>query len=185
MESEKNIHRQKIYSQIEEQYGKLVYTYTCHLKDARIISKKLSILKWFQIILSASSTVGIVMIIFGNNFWGTLISGLMSVALLIINSYLKVVDLSAISNRHLNSSNELWILREKYISLLVDFDTLSDNEIKQQRDILMDKTVKIYDSQLQTSACAYKKTQRALKKDEEQFFTQDELNKMLPDTLRK
>lgn len=178
-------HRQKMYSQIQEQYGKLVYTYTCHLKDARLISKRLNTFKWAQIILSGLSTAGVVLIIFGKGFWGTLVSGIMSALLLIINTYLKGNDLGAIANSHLQSSNDLWLLREKYISLLTDFDTLSDKEIENKRNILIDETAKIYSSQLQTSSKAYSQTQKALKSDEEQFFSQNELNKMLPDELRK
>ncbi len=36
-----------------------------------------------------------------------------------------------------------------------------------------------------TSAEAYALAQKALKEDEEQFFSQEELNRMLPEKLRK
>ena len=82
---ENKLYRDKLYNQIQEQYGRLVYTYTCHLKEAQIITKRLNRFKWGQIILSGLSTGGIVVIIFGKTRIGSIISGIVSVLLLIIN----------------------------------------------------------------------------------------------------
>ena len=49
---------EKLYSQIQEEYGKLVYTYTCHFKMADRLSKRNFWIKWGQIGLSAISTGG-------------------------------------------------------------------------------------------------------------------------------
>ena len=51
-------YREKLYSQIQEEYGKLVYTYTCHFKMADRLSKRNFGIKWGQIGLSAISTGG-------------------------------------------------------------------------------------------------------------------------------
>lgn len=182
---ENKLYRDKLYNQIQEQYGRLVYTYTCHLKEAQIITKRLNRFKWGQIILSGLSTGGIVVIIFGKTRIGSIISGIVSVLLLIINSYLKGLDFGADANSHIQTSNELWKIREEYISLLTDFTSLPEPVIIDKRDALLLKTAEIYDAQLQTSRRAYNQAQQALKDDEEQFFTQIELNKMLPKHLRK
>ncbi|WP_051990315.1 hypothetical protein [Ligilactobacillus equi] len=80
---------------------------------------------------------------------------------------------------------KIWKIREEYISLLTDFTSLSESVIIDKRDALLLKTAEIYDAQLQISDEAYNRAQKALKDDEEQFFTQIELNKMLPKHLRK
>lgn len=41
MEKSSLDYREKLYSQIQEEYGKLVYTYTCHFKMADRLSKHL------------------------------------------------------------------------------------------------------------------------------------------------
>lgn len=40
MEKSSLDYREKLYSQIQEEYGKLVYTYTCHFKMADRLSKR-------------------------------------------------------------------------------------------------------------------------------------------------
>lgn len=53
MEKSSLDYRKKLYSQIQEEYGKLVYTYTCHFKMADRLSKRNFWIKWGQIGLSA------------------------------------------------------------------------------------------------------------------------------------
>ena len=52
------------------------------------------------------------------------------------------------------------------------------------RDEFVRKLDKIYRNQPLTNNKAYKQTRRALKKDEEQFFSNEEIDKMLPKELR-
>ena len=49
-------HKEKLYQQLKEQYGKVVYTYTAHLKNAGFLQRDCNRFKWVQIILSAIST---------------------------------------------------------------------------------------------------------------------------------
>lgn len=185
MEEYDQDYRQKLLNQIEEQYGKLVYTYTCHLKEASILKNRLNKFNWAKIIFSALSTGGSCSTILVKTHLGVLVSAIMSAILLIINTYLKGVDLEGDANIHISTSNELWKIREEYISLLTEFEILSSKEIVKKRDDLTCKTAIVYSFQLQTSKKAYKLAKRALKNDEEQFFTQDEINAMLPRSLRK
>ena len=75
--------------------------------------------------------------------------------------------------------------RHENISLLTDFDALDTQEIIKKRDELVKKSAKIYESAPQTDSKSYAEAQDALKNKEEQFFTQQELNVMLPIHLRK
>ena len=94
-------------------------------------------------------------------------------------------DFAAEQKEHMGTASKLWPLREEYISLMTDFDDLPDDTIVSRRDDLMGKTAKIYESAPQTDEKAYAAAQDALKNKEEQFFTQEELNVMLPIHLRK
>ena len=47
-------HRQNLKIQIREEYGRLVYTYTTHLKQAGLLTKQNERIKHWQIILSAT-----------------------------------------------------------------------------------------------------------------------------------
>ena len=66
MEKSSLDYREKLYSQIQEEYGKLVYTYTCHFKMADRLSKRNFWIKWGQIGLSAISTGGFLGVLISN-----------------------------------------------------------------------------------------------------------------------
>lgn len=178
-------HKEKLYAQIQDQYGKIVYTYTCNLKQAARLKKNAKLLVWLQIILSAISSGSFLATVILDITKLAWIGGIMSALLLVINSILKEKDFSGEQKRYTDTASKLWLIRESYVSLLTDFDNLSETEIISRRDDLIAKTGKVYSSAPQTDKKAYAETQEALKNNEEQFFTQEELNKLLPAQLRK
>jgi uncharacterized FlgJ-related protein len=98
--------------------------------------------------------------------------------------YFKEINLVEDSKRHRIASDNMWIIREQYISLLTDFETLSENDILEKRDIFQKQTFEVYNTSPKTDAKSYRDAQTALKSEEEQFFTPDEIDKMLPVHLR-
>ena len=102
-----------------------------------------------------------------------------------LTAYFKDTDLSAVHKLHLDTSNKLWLLREEYLSLLTDFLTLSREDIVSRRDDLQERVAKVYASAPLTDNKSYSLAQKALKENESQFFSRQELNQILPETLRK
>lgn len=119
-----------------------------------------------------------------DQFFLNCIGGIFSIALLFLNLYFKDFNLAEESKQHRIASDNLWIIREQYISLLTDFEILSENEIVSKRDKLQKMTFEVYKMSPKTDVKSYKDTQKALKSEEEQFFTPDEIDKMLPAHLR-
>lgn len=178
-------HKDKMYSQIQEQYGKLVYTYTCQWKTADHLQKTSKIFKWVQIILSAISAGGCLAAVVTDQAQLAWIGGIVSTLLLVVSGYLKDKDFAAEQKEYRSAATKLWMIREEYISLLTDFESLDEQEIEKKREELVKKTAKIYETAPQTDSKSYKEAQDALKNKEEQFFTQQELNVILPMHLRK
>lgn len=174
-----------LYNQIEEAYGKVVYTYTTQVIHAGRLHKKYTALKWIQLILSAVSTGGFIGTLITNQILLTWVGGICSTILLVLTAYFKDTDLSAVHKLHLDTSNKLWLLREQYLSLLTDFHTLSREDIVSRRDELQERVSKVYASAPLTDDKSYSLAQKALKENESQFFSRQELNQMLPETLRK
>lgn len=185
MPQEFSDYRSKLQSQIQDEYGRVVYTYTCHHKIADRLSGRNSKLKVYQIILSAVSTGGFLGMLITNQQILIWVGGLFSTALLALNSYLKDKDLAEEKADHLKAANALWKVRADYLSLLTDFGELTDSEIAAKRDVLINRCAEIYAAMPATDSKSYSEAQQALKSNEEQFFTQEELNKMLPQHLRK
>lgn len=177
-------YKAKMKQQIEEQYGKLTYTYATHICNASFLKRDAKRFKWLQIILSALSTGGFFATVITDEAKLAWIGGIISTLLLVVSGYLKDKDFSEEQIQHLKIADALWSVKEDYISLLTDFDELKESDIKEQREKLKKTTAKIYDGAIQTDDRSYKEAQRRLKDKEYQFFSRDELNKMLPEHLR-
>lgn len=178
-------HKEKLYQQLTEQYGKVVYTYTAHLKNAGFLQRDCNIFKWVQIILSAISTGGFVATVIMDEAKVAWVGGIVSTALLVVNGYLKSKDFATEKQKHIDVANSLWSIKEDYISVLTDFDALSEYEIMEKRELLKYRTAKVYENALQTDKRSYVAAQKALQKEEEQFFHEEELVNILPQHLRQ
>ena len=108
--------RNNIKKQIREEYGKLVYTYTCHNKDAQIVNKRTKILKIVKLVLSGLSTAGFVSAIFSNAKIVSILGIIISVALFVITSILNEENMACSIASHNNAANQLWLVRENYVS---------------------------------------------------------------------
>ena len=185
MEMNFQIHDKVLYNQIEEAYGKVVYSYTTQVIHAKRLYTRNKLLKWLQIILSAISTGGFIGTLITNQVLLAWIGGIFSTALLVLTAYSKDSEFTDLYRRHYTSSNRLWLIREQYLSLLIDFDTMTRDEIIVKRDTLQDSLSKVYDEAPLTDSKSYTMAQKALKENESQFFSRDELNQMLPESLRR
>lgn len=181
----KNSQGYKLESQLREAYGKIVYTYTCHNKKAARLLKLNDNIKVWQIVLSALSTGGFITTIIFDDTLVKIIGAIISFLLVIVNSYTKNFNLVGEANEHIKAANLLWKIREEYISLLIDFEILSVEEIMVKRDELQDRTFEVYNSSLSTDKKSYKEAQKSLKTDEEQTFSEKEIDVMLPNSIRR
>ena len=170
---------------MREAYGKIVYTYTCHNKKATRLLKLNDNIKVWQIVLSALSTGGFITTIIFNDTLVKIIGAVISFLLVIVNSYTKNFNLVGEANEHIKTANLLWKIREEYISLLIDFEILSVEEIMVKRDELQNRTFEVYSSSLSTDKKSYKEAQKSLKTEEEQTFSEKEIDVMLPSSIRR
>lgn len=173
--------------QLRESYGRVVYSHKTHEKCADILLSRLSTIKIWQIILSAVTTAGFIGIVLGTGTAGAAIGAIASTALLALNAYTKNYDLGELAQKHKQAANDLWIIREKYLSLLVDL-AMKEKPIEflqQQRDKLIEQLHTVYSGAPSTTFQAYKKAQEALKKLEDMTFSDAEIDAFLPKELKR
>lgn len=153
-----------IESQIRELYGRVVWTHKTQEKCADILYKRHTYLKIIQIALSAMTTTGILVAVFGENKIIGILSAILSAILFGINAYTKDYDLGEISQKHSNSASELWNIRESYLSLLTDLKTnrLTLDEIIEKRESLQEELNNTYKGAPRTINAAYKKATKIL-----------------------
>lgn len=178
-------YRSILRGQIREVYGKVVYTYTTHIEMLNLLLKKNRCHKNVQIAMTAISTGGFLGDIIANIPYSQLIAGIAATISLGCNLYFREQNLEDLISKHRGTINDLWYLREKYLSLLTDFDILDDNSIRVRRDSLGKETLDIYKIAPNTNSKAYENAQKSLKENEFQFFRPEEIDQMLPEALRQ
>ena len=177
--------------QLRECYGRVVYTHKTHEKHADDLIKQNSCIKWGQIILSAIIAGGVITMLFEfcpeYKKIAEVIVAIISTILLVLNSYTKDYDLGTIAQKHRQVAAEIWLIREKYLTLLtaLRMKQLSVDEICSQRDKLLEDLHSIYSGAPSTNFEAYQKAQDALKNKEDMTFSDDEIDKFLPKELKR
>lgn len=185
METKLVEYKKKLESQIREAYGRVVYTETCHNKKVNFLELKNKRIKFWQIVLSALSTGGFFSSVALEKKYLTLLSGLISLALLILNSYTKNFKLIEEAEKHKKAADLLWAVKQEYLSLLTDLWEIPVDEIVVKRAELLKKTETIYSNSPRTDKASYLEAQKALKTEEEQTFSEKEIDVMLPKELRR
>ncbi len=173
--------------QIRECYGRVVWTHKTQEKCADLLNRKQDSLKFWQIVLSGITTSGIFVAVFGESKEIGIIAAVISLILTILNTYTKKYDLGGMAQKHADSAASIWNIRESYLSLITDIrsKSIDATEIRKQRDKLQSDLHKLYKGSPRTISKAYSEASKALKKMEEMTFTPQEIDKFLPQSLRK
>ena len=176
-----------IEDQLRELYGRVAYSHKTHIIQASLELQTQSHVNLAEISLSAITTTGLIFVLLGTGTWGVALATLASTALLGLILYTKDYDLGKIAEQHKRSADELWHIRERYLSLLTDLKgkDSDDDSIKTARDNILEELNAIYSAAPVTSPKAYSKAQAALKLKEDLTFSDDELDYLLPAALRK
>lgn len=171
--------------QLREMYARAAYTHKTHEKMADRYITRYKRIKTTEIVLSAVATSSLLLAVLGDSHVGTVVGAALSTVLLGFALYFKEASLGEQSQKHSEVASKLWGVREALLSLLVDMrDGRSVDEIRSVRDRLNESLEEIYKAAPRTNSKAYGDAQKALKHSEELFFTDDELNRMLPRELR-
>ncbi|MBZ4042362.1 SLATT domain-containing protein [Flavobacterium hibisci] len=174
-------------SQIREIYGRVVYTHKTHEKCADVLKERNDCLKIIEVILSALTTTSILVVIFGDGIFFQFLAALFSTTLLCLTLYSKDYNLLALAEKHKQAALDILEIREKLLSLLVDIrignKDLSDYQ--NERNKLNEQLVNTYRGAPKTINKAYRIASKSLKENEEFTFSDEEIDKFLPESLRK
>lgn len=187
-QAEKKANIEVLEAQIRECFGRVVYSHKTQEKCADIVFKIHKRLKLILIIVSAVVTTSLLIKLFGDKQeWALMLGVILSTLLFGLNTYMKDFDLGEIAQKHTNAANDLWDIRETYLSLLTDIraNQLSINQITNQRDELQKRLSGVYSGSPRTNYKAYKEASKALKVNEELTFSDKEIDAFLPKELRK
>lgn len=174
-------------AQLRENYGKIVYSHKTQEKCADILTKRNNCIKNIQILLSALITTGLLVRVFKGEEWALILSTILSAIQFGFTSFLKEYNLGETIQKHSTAALELLDIREKYLSLLTDIKAglLNSEQIIRIRTELQEDLSKTYKGSPRTFSKAYTNAQKALQMNDELTFTDEEIDKFLPNELRK
>jgi hypothetical protein len=179
--------RRVLEGQLRECYGRVVYTHKTHEECADILLARFSTIKVAQIVLSVLTTGGFIATFFGSGDVGAAIGVVLSTMLLCLNAYTKDYDLGELAQKHKQAANEIWLIREQYLSLLADLAMGQKplETIQTERDRLLNALHSVYGGSPSTTPAAYRKAQEALKREEDMTFSDEEIDAFLPKELKR
>ena len=179
--------RRILEGQLRECYGRVVYSHKTHEKCADILLGRHSNIKVWQIFLSALTTAGFISTLLGTGTAGVVVGAIVSTILLVLNAYTKDYDLGELAQKHKQAANDIWLLRERYLSLLTDLaaDAKPLDVLRQDRDDLVEALHTIYAGSPSTTYRAYRKAQEALQRKEDMTFSDAEIDAFLPRELKR
>lgn len=174
-------------AQLRQLFGSATYSHKTQEKCADIFLRNLSIVKWGQIILSAASTAGFVSALLETGVIGSIVASAFAAILLALNLYTKDRDLAELAVKHRKAASDIWLVREKFLSLITDLKIGGKPlaTIQRERDILTEQLHSTYSTAPSATSRAYQKAQKALKWGEEMTFSDDEIDAFLPEELRR
>jgi len=173
--------------QLRECYGRVVYGHKTQEKCADLLLTRLARIKLAQIVLAALTTAGFAPFFFGENKVAAGVGMVVSTTLLVLNAYTKDYDLGELAQKHRQAASEIWLIRERYLSLLTDLRAGAKDldALRTERDGLVQELGKIYANAPSTNSAAYREAQKALKRDEDMTFSDEEIDALLPPELRR
>jgi SMODS and SLOG-associating 2TM effector domain family 4 len=176
-----------IEGQLRECFGRSAYSHKTHEKCADILLARLSRIKFLQIVLAAITTGSFLTSILGSGKEAAIVGVIVSAILLVLNAYTKDYDLGELAQKHKHAANDIWLIREQYLSLLTDLaaGVKTIKEIQAERDRLVIALHGVYSGSPSTTNAAYKKAQQALQKNQELTFSDAEIDAFLPKELRR
>ena len=175
----------KLESQLRESYGNVIYTKICHEKFTKRLLSINNKIKIWQIILSSITTGSFIFTTISDEKISAVIGSGLSLCLLILNTFVKNFDIVENTQKHQSACNQLWEIGEEYVSLLTDFELLSQEDILSKRDRLQKKSAAVYSNSPKIDAKSCKAAKKEYKKLEDHSFTEKEIDAMLPFSIRR
>ena len=174
-------------AQVRECFGRVAYSHKTHEKCADMLQAKLRLLKNTQITLSVIVSGTLIATVLGKDAASKIIATVLSAVLAGINLYFKNYNYGELAQAHKETADQLWNVRESYVSLLTDMATgaIPMEKATERRDRLQKELAAIYSKAPRTNAEAYKAAQKALKISEDLTFSAEEIDAFLPGPLKR
>ncbi len=170
---------------IRESFGRVVWTHKTYEKDFEIQGSYTKFLKIFNLIILSLGSGGLFSALITNIECLIILGSIFTFFGLALAVFQMSFNPEEKAFKYKQTAHQLWQVRERYTCLIADIinQKITSEETTKKRDQLLSDLDLIYKNALPTSSEAYKKASKVLKKDEEFTFSDEEINKFLPQDL--
>ena len=171
---------------LKKLYASTTWTHKIQEKESDRLRNIDIFLKACSIITLALSASGLFSIIFVNNTSITIATTIISFVSLIVNLVTMSCDFKSLSNEHKQSALTFLSLRNKLEATLtdIDYNRFSEEGMMEKKDFFEQEYTKCCQSSLSASKMAVKRAKKALYNYNDNTYTTEELNALLPMHLR-
>ena len=172
---------------VRQTYMRVVWSHKIQEKQADILTDRYSCFEFIRVICISLTSFGLIALLFCDVFTVKLLSTLVSFISTVIAVLFKSFNVQENIRKHKQSANELLKIRDQLHLLLVkiQLDVDSKAELLQEYESLLKNLWEIYDDAPNTSDKAVKNASKALKKNKDNEFTDQEIDSNLPESLRR
>lgn len=178
---------ERIESTARQLFASVVWSHKIQEKQADIYEHEYKLLESIKIGAASATSIGIVSLLFTDQYWIKIVSALISFVSVFISAYFKSFDLSSMKKQHKNSAINLWGIREDLLLLILQIRNKSitpESAIDLYKNIL-ERLKVIYEQAPNTTEAAVRKAGQALNVAQDNTFSDSEIDSFLPDMLRR
>lgn len=172
---------------VRNTFASVVWSHKIQEKQADIYADKYRCMETAKIWAASLTSVGIVSLIFTDALWIKLVSALISFVSVFVSAFFKSFDLKTMIGEHRRSAVATLAIRDELIMLLLQIrmQTESADSLFSKYEGLVKQLHKVYAEAPATTNEAVEKARTALNIQQDNTFSDEEIDSYLPRALRK
>lgn len=177
----------KLEDLVRNRYASVAWTHKIQEKQAEIYLRKYAVLAVINIIAASITSAGICSLIFTDQSWVKIVSALVSFVTVFITALLKAFDLQSMAKANKATATKLVVLRDEFQTLLLKIRQCDQTvaELMEDFERLQKEVHAVYQEAPATSNAAVKKAGIALAIKKDSTFSDNEIDALLPDSLKR
>lgn len=179
--------REVLEDNVRHSFMSVVWSHKIQEKEADIISKQFKLYEIIRILCTSLTSVGLISLIFVDQFWIKLISTIVSFLSTFISLFFKSFDLQNSSSVHKKTALDLLVVRDKlrFLLLEVRINNTSINELLKKYEAIQNELAEVYKNAPNTTDKAVRRASDALKITKDNEFSEAEIDNNLPRSFQK
>ena len=168
-------------------YANVVWTHKIQEKQAEIYELRYKVLAAINIVFAALTSAGLISIIFADPTWLKVASAAVSFVTTAISAFLASFDYKSMAKDNKTAATKLVCARDELLSLLakIKLREIPVSELMDVFDAIQKRVHEVYKDAPNTTNKAVKKADAALKKHKEGTYTEEEIDALLPEELKR